>query len=317
MLFFLPFVWILLRGIKRPKLVFSVAAGFIVIFGFWTYQRNALWNDPVAFWHDAVSKAPNHYRSHANLGVSYLDAKQYDRAMEEFQKALTLTPCYPTEIYTNIGLLYFESGRQDLARQNLDRAVLLNPGNYVALDLLGTLDRKQKDYSKALKHHRAAIKINPNFAPSYHNLGILYMEIGDLSNAVKAFRQALALRPMWSEAYSSLGLALAKQGRYDIAIPALRKAVKIDFKNEEALFNLALSYKMTGQYKMAVHVYETLLEIAPKDVEAMHNLGVIYMKHFGNIQQARLYFNRALATDPDYDQAAAVRNILSGIGTRR
>ncbi|NVM22471.1 MAG: tetratricopeptide repeat protein, partial [Desulfobacterales bacterium] len=116
MLFFLPFVRIWFEGIKSPKRVFSVAAAFIAIFGFWTYQRNTLWNDPVAFWQDAVSKAPNHYRSHANLGVSYLDAKQYDRAMKAFQKALALTPPYPTEIYTNIGLLHLESGRQGLAR---------------------------------------------------------------------------------------------------------------------------------------------------------------------------------------------------------
>ena len=316
MLFFLPLVWILFKGIKRPRLVFSVAAAFILIFGFWTYQRNALWNEPVAFWQDAVKKSPNHHRPHFNLGTSYLNARSYDRAITAFEKSLMLRPPYPGETYTNIGALYLETGKHDLARQNLNRAVRLNPNNYMAHDLLASLDKKERNYDGALRHYGAAIKINPNFSPSYHNLGILYMEMEDLGNAVKAFRQAVALRPMCSQAYSSLGLALAKQGRCDLSIPTLQKAIKMDAGNQEALFNLATVYKMTGQYEMAAQTYKTLLEINPKDVEAMHNLGVLYLKDLKDIRQARFYLNKALSTDPGYNQAATVRNILSQTGVK-
>ena len=315
MLVFLPFVLFLFRIVK-PRIGFSIICALIMIFGYWTFQRNALWNNPVAFWEDAAGKPPNHFRAHANLGVSYLDAKQYDRALGAFKKALSLNPTYPTEIYTNIGMLYLDRGRQTLARKHLERALALNPNNFVALDLIGTLYRKQKNYKEALKHYGMAIKINPNFALSHHNIGILYLEMGELDNAVSTLQHAIMLRPNLAEAHSSLGLALARQGRYDLAIPTLRKAIKIDDKNQEALFNLATAYHKTGQYEMAAQVYKSVLKMNPGDVEALHNLGLLYFKHLKDIKQARLYLNRALATDPGYDQAASVQDILSKTGAK-
>lgn len=313
MLFFVPFVWIAFRGINKLKIIVPVITALLIVFSFWTYQRNALWNDPVAFWEDAARKSPDNFRSHANLGMSYLQAKAYDSALKPLEKALTLSPPYPTEIYTNIGLLYLEIGKQDLARQNLERAVSLNPNNYVGLDLLGTLYRKQKGSREAIRYYRRATTINPNFAQSYYNLGTLYMETGDTDNAVKMLTQALALRPMWSEAYSTLGLVQAEQGRFDLAEVALLKAVRINAKNHEALFNLAKVYDLNGRHEMAAKTYETLIGMSPNDVEAMHNLGIIYLKQLKNIEQATFYFKKALAIDPEYVHAAIARNILSQI----
>jgi Tfp pilus assembly protein PilF len=313
MLFFVPFVWIAFRGINNPKIIFPVIIALLIVFSFWTYQRNALWSDPIAFWEDAVRKSPDHFRSHANLGMSYLQAKAYDSALKPLQKALTLNPPYPAEIYTNIGLLYLEIGKQDLARQNLERAVSLNPNNFVGLDLLGTLYRRQKDCTEAIRYYRKAMTINPDFATSYYNLGTLYSEMGDRDNAVKMLTQSLALRPMWSEAYNTLGLVRAEQGRYDLAEVAFLKAVRINAKDSKALFNLAKVYDLTGQHEMAARTYETLIGMSPRDVEAMHNLGIIYLKQLKNTKQAIFYFRKALATDPEYDHAAIAKNILSQI----
>jgi len=313
MLFFVPFVWVAFRGINKPKIIVPVITALIIVLSFWTYQRNALWMDPVAFWEDAVRKSPYHFRSHANLGMSYLQAKAYDSALKPLQKALTLNPPYPAEIYTNLGLLYLEIGKQDQARQNLERAVSLNPNNFVGLDFLGTLYRKQKSHSEAIRYYRRATTINPKYAPSYYNLGTLYSEMGDTDNAVKTLTQALALRPMWSEAYSTLGLVRAEKGCFDHAEAALLKAVSINAKDHEALFNLAKVYDLTGRYEMAAKTYETLIGISPKDVEAMHNLGIIYLNQLKNIEKATFYFKKALATDPEYDNAVIARNILSQI----
>jgi len=316
MLFFVPLVWIGFRVINKPKIIVPVITALLIVFSFWTYQRNGLWNDPVAFWEDAVRKSPGHFRSHANLGMSYLQVKAYDSALKPLQKALTLSPPYPAEIYTNIGLLYLEIGKLDLARQNLERAVSLNSNNFVGLDLLGTLYRKEQAYSEAIRYYRRASAINPDFAPSYYNLGTLYREMGDTDNAVKMLTQALALRPMWSEAYSTLGLVRVQQGRYDLAEVALLKAVRINDKGHEALFNLAKVYDLTGRHEMAARTYETLIRISPKDVEAMHNLGIIYLKQLKNTEQATFYFRKALATEPEYDHAAIARNILSQIAVK-
>jgi tetratricopeptide (TPR) repeat protein len=311
MLFFLPFVWMAFRKLNKPRIVIPAMSAFIFIFSLWTYQRNALFNDPVSFWEDAVEKTPDHYRPYFNLGSAYLHAKSYDRAIVALQKALTLAPPYPTEIYTNTGALYLETGQYALAHENLNRAASLNPKNYMAQDLLATLSHKEGNYEKALKHYRTAIRINPNFATSLHNLGVLYMDMGEPNNAVGLFQQAIILRPRFAGAYSSLGLAWARQHRYDLAIPALEKAIKLDAGNQEALFNVAKVYDLSGRHEMAAKTYKTLIETNPEDVEAMHNLGVIYLNHLKSLEKAKLYFSMALATDPEYDHAAIAHNVLS------
>jgi tetratricopeptide (TPR) repeat protein len=316
MLFFLLLVWTATKVVNRPRIVFLCMSALALIFALWTYQRNALWNDPIAFWEDAVKKAPNHYRTHANLGISCLHGKLYDRALEAFQKALTLAPPHPSKIYTNLGVAYFQTGQQDLARKNLIRAVVLNPKNYVALSHLGNVELKTRNHEKALRYYQMATEINPNLAASYYKMGRLYTETGKLDNAIKSFRQAVQLRPMWSEAYSSLGLALAWQEEYDLAISAFRKAVKINPQNQEALFNLATAYNTTGRYGMAVQAYKNALAINPKDTEAMHNLGIIHLKHLKNFQQAALYFKKALVTDPGYAKATTARDVLIEMGVK-
>lgn len=313
MLLFLPVVCVAFKGLKRPRIAVPPLAAVILIFSLWTYERNTLWNDPIAFWEDAVQKSPNHYRPYFNLGTAYLHAQSYDPAILSLKKALTLRSPYPTEILTNMGALYLETGQYDLARDTLTRAIGLNAKNHMAHVLLGNLSQKEEDYPSAVRQYQAAVRINGDFAESYYNLGIVYMDMGDTAKSVEAFGRAARLRPMWSQAHSSLGLALARQGRYDSALLSLEEAVSIEAGNQEALFNLAKVYSLGGDHERAAETYESLLEINPEDVEAIHNLAVIYLNHLRDAEQAAFYFKKALAANPQYAHAAAAQNILAQI----
>jgi tetratricopeptide (TPR) repeat protein len=311
-LFFVPFLWLAFRRLNKPLIVVPFVIAWIGVLSFWTMQRNALWNDPVAFWQDAVSKSPNHYRAHANLGISLLQTKDYELARKSFEMALTLSPPHPTEIYTNLGLAQVQLGELDAARKNLEKAVALNQNNYAAFDLLGNLYRKQKNFARAMEYYEAAIDVGGDFASSSHyNQGMLYKEMGKPTEAMKALERALTLKPMWAEAYSSLGLIQAELGRFDLAEQTLVKATAIDANNEEALFNLARVYQLKGDYRQAENTYRRLLRIKPDDVEALHNLGMIYWDRLKDPGQAVTYLRMALSIDPNHDQAATARDVLA------
>ena len=68
--------------------------GFLIValFSYWTYQRNLVWKTPVTLWEDNAKKSPNKARVHGNLGKAYLDAKEYEKARREFEKAIALNP---------------------------------------------------------------------------------------------------------------------------------------------------------------------------------------------------------------------------------
>jgi len=85
-------------ALRHPRLV-QAGAGLIaltVVFGLCavTYQRNALYRDPVLLWSDTVEKSPQKARPHNNLGHAYLLRDDWDRAIEEFRIAAMLDPDY-------------------------------------------------------------------------------------------------------------------------------------------------------------------------------------------------------------------------------
>jgi tetratricopeptide (TPR) repeat protein len=315
MLFFLPFVWLLFR-LEKPKLVSCLLLSVVAVFSFWTYQRNALWNDPVAFWQDAVRKSPAHYRGYANLGISYLHAEAYEAAQVDLEKALTLDPPYPTEVYVNLGLALVEQGQFEAARENLNRALSINENNYVALDLLGTVSRREKNYPEAILWYNRALENNPEFVPSYYNLATLHREMGNAEKAIEALQQAIALRPMSANVYSTLGLLRAEQGNFALAEASLDKALEVDAQNTEALFNLARIYELTTRPGLAAKTYQTLLILAPGDIEARHNLALLYLRYLEDVEQGRFHLRRALELDPHYAQADVARAILQEIGSK-
>jgi tetratricopeptide (TPR) repeat protein len=57
-----------------------------------TFNRNAVYKNEVAFWLDAVRKSPRKTRAHNNLGYAYYLRGDFDHAIEEFRIAVSLDP---------------------------------------------------------------------------------------------------------------------------------------------------------------------------------------------------------------------------------
>lgn len=55
-----------------------------------TFMRNESWNDSISIYQDAVFKAPNNARAHANLAVAYGIAGHYEQSMSEAELAIAV-----------------------------------------------------------------------------------------------------------------------------------------------------------------------------------------------------------------------------------
>ena len=64
----------------------------IIPISFAAFERNAVWNDEAQLWDDVVRKSFNKARGYNNLGNAYGDKGQYDRAIEDYNKAIVLDP---------------------------------------------------------------------------------------------------------------------------------------------------------------------------------------------------------------------------------
>ena len=107
------------RPLWNHVLATVIIAAFVLSFA--TYKRNILWSDSYLMHLDNVNKAPNRAVPHNNLGNAYNSKGQYDRAIEDFKKAIALDPNLVLA-YNNRGIAYALSGNMGRAISDFQKA---------------------------------------------------------------------------------------------------------------------------------------------------------------------------------------------------
>lgn len=142
----------------RRYIEFIVLIALVLIYGWVTYQRDFIWKDNFSLWGDCIKKSPQKYRPHNNLGLAYLEKKDYDRAMAEFRETLRLKPT-AEKAYLNIGQIYEEKGQIEDAIYNYKKALEISPNFTGALHFLGNIYEKQGLLDTALLYYEKAWRI--------------------------------------------------------------------------------------------------------------------------------------------------------------
>ncbi|MDH3327710.1 MAG: tetratricopeptide repeat protein, partial [Desulfobulbaceae bacterium] len=228
MFFILFFTAIFFRLVKNKILISLILISIITLFGFWTFERNRVWQDPVTFWLDSVQKSPGKARPHNNLGKQYGEAGRFQEAIHAFQTAIKNEPDY-AEAHYNLGVIYL----------------------------------KQERYPEAMQQFSTDIQFRPTHAQAFSNIGVIYSRQGKIQEATAAYNKALNLSPNSPEALANLGILYAKQGDLDEAISLLRKAVKLKPDSAELHYNLGNMYMNQGRYDEAVREVQTALTLKP------------------------------------------------------
>jgi tetratricopeptide (TPR) repeat protein len=95
------------------------------------------------------------------LGNRYFDARQNQRAIEAYAKALQFDPNNP-DVLTDQGVMYRELGAYDKALANFEKATTIDPRHLPSLLDLGILYAQDlKDHEKAIKTWTHLIQIAP------------------------------------------------------------------------------------------------------------------------------------------------------------
>ncbi len=104
---------------------------------------------------------------------------------------------YPTDasLHVNLGNLYALWGWSRQALDEYEKAIKLSPRDPIAWTNLGTLSQTLGKSSKAIDAFKKAIHYNPNASLAYYNLGILYQNRGKYDKSVENYKQAIQLNP--------------------------------------------------------------------------------------------------------------------------
>jgi len=110
-------------------------------------------------------KSINSRLRHLNAARAYQKAKDYDRALEEYNSLLWASPNFVDGRY-RLGLLYQQMGRTDDALKEFNRAYNINPKHRLAhliLKSMGDIHAERGDFISAVDYYSAALQLRPNY----------------------------------------------------------------------------------------------------------------------------------------------------------
>jgi len=132
--------------------------------------------------------------THFRTGQILSQRREWDRAKEEFQRALALDPEHSASL-VGLGAVQFHQEEFDEARRSIERALAFEPDDAWARYWLGSLDYQEGLWEEAIVEFQHAIRLMPKNAWSYYWLGEAYRQAQQEDEAIVQYRKALELDP--------------------------------------------------------------------------------------------------------------------------
>ena len=96
------------------------------------------------------------------------------------------------DIYEKAGMLY-RSGRYQEAKKLYEAVLGLDPGHVEALNNLGVIYIRDKDYLRAEENFEKAVLLKPSYSEPYYNLACLYSIRGEIDRSLAYLKKAAGL----------------------------------------------------------------------------------------------------------------------------
>jgi protein O-mannosyl-transferase len=212
---------------RRAYLATALTIAFGLALGVSTIAQNRVWHDSLALWQRAVSYSPDSWSTHYNLGLAYLNLKDYEKARPELIRASLLNGREPT-ILNNLALAHAGLGDMPNAMLAVRKAIALDPTLIEAHNNLGAFLFDQSAYADARKEFSEVLAHDPSSNSARFNLGRTLAAMGNHAAAVQEFEAVLATQPGDVAARYELAASYAAVNRRPEAISELTRALQMD-----------------------------------------------------------------------------------------
>lgn len=273
----------------RMKVLVSVVVIICSGLSYLTYTRNVVWKDSVSLWQDCISKAPNKARTHSNLATALLKKGEYEKALEEAEKAISLGVKGYEEYWVSACDIVDSLTKMGEYEKAVNRGELLLEE--------APVEAKKNSYSLFLFNLGEAYLAEREFqsAFDYFLKGYKFCYRNDLPEAV-GFEQSMisALRTGLQQDFQFDSSMKINTGNLDIAVDEKMAEIFFDLNN----FNAALHYA-----KKVLEIDDKVLSSLKlkKEIERIlaanneqKNMGTLKEKYFFHPFKNRFHFYMAL-----------------------
>ena len=279
----------------------------------------------------ARRSAPQEAAPYFGLGLAYMKASDYEKALEAYRGGLARDP-NDVAANQNYAFLLTQNGDFRGAVEPLKRLKGLEP------ESVSTRATLIEAYFKAGMKHEGEVETNEFLSAHIDSmkeeisLAKLLLADGEGGEAMEVLRHAVATWPEAAEPHGDLGLLLTRGSQYEAAVSELGRAAQLDPSSPEyalglgeallrwrhdsvALqyllavqakfgefplykFELGLAHYYLTQYPLALKEFENVAQERPKSSQAQYLLGGTYQA-LGELDKAEDCYRKAIALKPD------------------
>lgn len=286
-----------------------LAVGVLVMCGWGTHTRNAVWETEASLWSDAMVKSPQNGRAFMNYGITRLAVGDSGLALQYFTQAEEISP-HDAVIEINLARAYNTASRPKEAEASFRRAIADAPAYSPAYSSFAFWLAAQERFGEGLEMANKAVKLDPYDVTGRTTILDLLAQQHNWLDLKQVATDALALYPDDDRIKASIQVAetginavsVAKMEatkeptvdhllalsvhyyevrRYEDSIRSAREALKINPDQGEAYANIATAYHTMGKLDETIAALREEIRINPNLRSATHNLEVALAEKAG------------------------------------
>lgn len=222
----------------------------------------------------ALASFPNNASLHYMKAQAFGFQHNAPSAEAELKKALEIDSNY-LPAYSALGAIYINSKEEDRAISEYQKLIALRPDNATPYILIGILEDQRKNYDAAIENYKKALEKDPNAVIAANNLAWLYAVTGkgNLDEAVRLAQGVVQKNPNIAGFIDTLGWVYYKKNLHTAAIEQLRKAVSINEADAQRAngapaasyhYHLGMALKGKGDLAESRRELETAIRLADK-----------------------------------------------------
>lgn len=207
----------------------------------------------------------------ADIGAA-VDADDMQRTFDLASMALARGIAHPV-VFNARGLAFQSAGRHEQALEDFRRALNVTPRDPMLLNALAISLMALERYPQARETLDKAIALSPNHAYSHYRRGIVLAMLGNHDAAAEAYRRVLELDPQHGHALGNLASIAARKGRAGEARALADRALQLVPNEPMALNALATLDISEKRYTDAEQRLRRLL--ASSSLNRMNRAGIL------------------------------------------
>jgi tetratricopeptide (TPR) repeat protein len=241
----------------------------------------------------AIKYNPDRADGYLNLGLFYLEQKDFQRAME-------LLDAHSPMRVKGAKLLYMIPARRSC--DGLAPPQFINSQNRARGEAYSQLARvlhSKEQKGSALEVYLLALEADNRSPSAYAGIGKSCWELNSFRVAQSFLLQGLELNPSAAELHFNLGLVFQSLGLTEEAIRSYQNAIKLELPNVRALHwvQLGIAQLAVATSNDAQLSFEKALDCDPKFAQAYYELGKVYFQR-KEFERAEQFLEKAVRLDP-------------------